>query len=285
MPPFDAQLARYQARAEQAIRARLPAQAEQPERLHAAMHYACQGGKRLRAVLVYACGELGGAPLEALDAPAAAVELLHAYSLVHDDLPAMDDADLRRGRPSCHREYDAGTAILAGDALQARAFELLSCGRESAVAAERRLLMVAALARAAGASGMCGGQQLDLQARQAAPDPAAIEHLHQLKTGALIIASARLGGLASRPEGDKHLEELTRYAAAFGLMYQVVDDLLDAGAGEAEPNYAAAAGIEAAQQAADRACAEAVAALETLPEGEPRIFLRDLARFARDRQV
>ena len=124
-----------------------------------------------------------------------------------------------------------------------------------------------------------------MDARSAAPDPAAIEHLHRLKTGALIIASARLGGLTSRPEGDPHLEGLTRYATAFGLMYQVVDDLLDVEACEAEPNYAAAAGADAARRAADLACAEAVAALEPLPEGEPRTFLSELARFARERQV
>lgn len=284
MLPFDAHLARYQARAGQAVHTRLPAEAGLPARLHSAMHYACRGGKRLRAVLVYACGALGGAPLEVLDTPAAAVELLHAYSLIHDDLPAMDDDTERRGQPACHIRYDQGTAILAGDALQAQAFAILACDPNLTIPAEQRLQMAGALAQAAGSGGMCGGQQLDLDARHTAPDLEALTQLHQMKTGALLNAAAQLGGLAAWPAGDPRLAILARYASAFGLMYQIIDDLLDEHAApDGEPNYAALAGRDVAKETAAKACAQAMAALDALPDTEPRAFLREFARFAHNR--
>lgn len=185
------------------------------------------GGKRLRPFLVYTTGQLFGTPLNSLDAPAAAVECIHAYSLIHDDLPAMDDDDLRRGQPTCHIKFGEANAILAGDALQTLAFSILADAPMHGVSDRDRLAMVAELAQASGVAGMCGGQALDLEAEGHQVDLAALEQIHRHKTGALIRAAIRLGALSAGQHGRAALPYLDRYANAIGLAFQVQDDILD----------------------------------------------------------
>lgn len=286
MSDLDDTLRRLRARVERALDARLPLSTPPVERLHAAMRYAVlNGGKRLRACLVYAAGEALGAESSELDDPACAVELMHAYSLVHDDLPAMDDDDLRRGQPSCHKAFDEAIAILTGDALQSLAFEVLATGADL-----RRLAMIATLARASGAHGMAGGQALDLASVGATPAASALEDCYARKTGALIHAAVRLGALA-RPDAPAALARaLDDYGHAIGLAFQIVDDLLDvvgstatlgktAGADSArsKPNYAAMLGIDAARARAEGLAARALESLG--PLGDNARILADLARF------
>lgn len=193
-----------------------------------AMHYgALLGGKRLRPFLVYATGEMLHADPASLDAPAAAVECIHAYSLIHDDLPAMDDDALRRGQPTCHIKYGEDTAILAGDALQTLAFSILADEAMSGVSAEYRLMMLSELAKASGVAGMCGGQALDLAAEGKSVDLDQLEQIHRHKTGALIRSAVRLGALTAGDAGREALPLLDRYAEAIGLAFQVQDDILD----------------------------------------------------------
>ncbi|HEY5802910.1 MAG TPA: farnesyl diphosphate synthase [Lysobacter sp.] len=219
-------LAGWRERADAALARALPDPSQPPQRLHAAMRHAVLlGGKRMRPLLVYASGAALGADASTLDAPAVAVELIHAYSLVHDDLPAMDDDALRRGQPTVHVAFDEATAILAGDALQSLAFEVLAAapGTDSVTVALMRTL-----ATASGAAGMCGGQALDLAAtgNGATVSVADLERLHALKTGALIRAAVRMGALCGGA-GDAELDALDRYADALGLAFQVRDDILD----------------------------------------------------------
>lgn len=262
-------------------------------RLREAMRYSVLGGgKRLRPTLVYMAGTALGAAPEALDDPAAAVELIHVYSLVHDDLPAMDDDDLRRGRPSCHRAFDEATAILAGDALQALAFELLAGKGGPAltdpVQAQQRLAMSRLLARGIGTAGMAGGQAIDLEAVGRRLDLAALQDMHRRKTGALIETSVLMGAAAAGVfEGPAHAA-LREYGAAIGLAFQIQDDILDvtgttasigkiAGADAAhdKPTYTSLMGLEAARAEAAAQHARALAALAPLgPLGA------DLARLA-----
>lgn len=195
-------------------------------RLQAAMrHAALLGGKRMRPLLIYATGDLLGATAAQLDAPATAIELIHAYSLVHDDLPAMDDDALRRGQPTVHIAFDEATAILAGDALQSLAFQQLA---EAPLPAEARIAMVRELADASGAAGMCGGQAFDIDATGRGGDISLgeLERLHALKTGALLRCAVRLGAIAGGADGDARIA-LDRYAEALGLAFQIRDDLLD----------------------------------------------------------
>jgi farnesyl diphosphate synthase len=202
----------------------LPSSAAAPEKIHQAIRWSVfAGGKRMRPLLVYATGIAFGADEAMLDAPAAAVELIHAYSLVHDDLPAMDDDALRRGKPTVHVAFDEATAILAGDALQSLAFELLAA---SPLPAEARVAMLHELSVAAGARGMCGGQALDIDATGNTIDIDALQRLHALKTGALLRASVRLGAIAADIEVDT-LQRLDMFADALGLAFQIRDDLLD----------------------------------------------------------
>lgn len=211
-----------------ALDARLPPASQPPQHLHAAMRYATlEGGKRVRASLVYAAGQAVGAPDDALDVPACAVELIHAYSLVHDDLPCMDDDDLRRGKPTCHKAYDEATALLAGDALQSLAFEILANDPQLTVSAPQRLRMIGLLAQAAGSEGMAGGQAIDLASAGKSVTLEHLEDMHLRKTGALIRAAVLLGAHA-REEADKNmLGALDRYAHAIGLAFQITDDILD----------------------------------------------------------
>lgn len=190
-------------------------------------HGALLGGKRLRPFLVYTTGQMFGVSLANLDAPAAAVECIHAYSLIHDDLPAMDDDDLRRGQPTCHIKFGEANAILAGDALQTLAFSILADAEMPDVALRDRLAMVSELATASGVAGMCGGQSLDLEAEGKRVDLQALEQIHRHKTGALIRAAVRLGALSAGEAGRAALPQLDRYAAAVGLAFQVQDDILD----------------------------------------------------------
>ena len=216
----------WRARADAALDNALPDPAASPQRLHAAMRHAVLlGGKRLRPLLVYASGAVFDADERVLDAPAAAVELIHAYSLVHDDLPAMDDDALRRGQPTVHVAFDQATAILAGDALQSLAFEVLAATRVNDAA---RVALLRTLALAAGAKGMCGGQALDLAATGtgAAMGVDELENLHGMKTGVLIRAAVRMGGLCGGADSSS-LKALDRYASALGLAFQIRDDLLD----------------------------------------------------------
>jgi farnesyl diphosphate synthase len=215
---------RWLTRTEDALQRSLPDPAQAPQRLHAAMRHAVLGGgKRMRPLLVYASGSLFAADPALLDAPAAAVELIHAYSLVHDDLPAMDDDDLRRGRPTVHIAFDEATAILAGDALQSRAFELLASAPASG---ELRLAWLQSLSSAAGAAGMCGGQALDIDATGQQQSLPALQTMHALKTGALIRTAIRMGAQAGTSD-TAQLQRLDEFAAALGLAFQVRDDILD----------------------------------------------------------
>jgi len=193
-----------------------------------AMNYgALLGGKRLRPFLVYATGSMFGVSIQTLDAPAAAVECIHAYSLIHDDLPAMDNDDLRRGQPTCHIKYGEANAILAGDALQTLAFSILADAPMPEVADRDRLAMVAELAQASGVAGMCGGQALDLEAEGKQVQLAELERIHRHKTGALIRAAVRMGALSAGEKGREVLPILDRYAESIGLAFQVQDDILD----------------------------------------------------------
>ncbi|MBE0487731.1 MAG: polyprenyl synthetase family protein [Halomonas sp.] len=259
-------------------------------RLDAAMrHGVLVGGKRLRPVLVYAAGRALGAEDAALDAPAMAIELVHAYSLVHDDLPAMDDDDLRRGQPTVHKAFDEATAILAGDALQALAFEVLACASHPHLPA-----MIRTLAQAAGRDGMVAGQALDLAAVGGHPDAEALATMHGHKTGALIRASVRLGGLAAAAEGDPRLAALDDYARAIGLAFQIHDDVLDvtgdtatlgkasgADAARDKPTYPSLLGLVGARARARALVEEGVAALAPLGEGAAP--LKALARYMIER--
>ena len=255
-----------------------------------AMRYSVLGtGKRLRPVLVYLAGRALGADDEALDAPAAAIEMIHAYSLVHDDLPAMDDDDLRRGRPTVHRAFDEPLAILAGDALQTLAFEALASRPHPRLGA-----LITTLAQAAGRDGMAAGQAIDLGAVGAPMDLAALQAMHQHKTGALIRAAVRLGALVAVDESDPRVAALDRYASAMGLAFQIHDDVLDvtgdtqtlgkisgADARRDKPTYPALLGVAQAQRRARDLLDDALAALEPLGEaGQP---LAALARFMIDR--
>ncbi|MCB1774306.1 MAG: (2E,6E)-farnesyl diphosphate synthase [Gammaproteobacteria bacterium] len=227
-PAFQVFLGDCRSRVEDALDRWLPSEKTQPLRLHQAMRYAALGqGKRVRPVIVYAVGQALGAPPEHLDGAACAVELIHAYSLVHDDLPAMDDDDLRRGRPTCHKAFDEATAILVGDALQTLAFRVLSSDTATPLNAEQRLAMVSELAHASGSRGMAGGQALDMEATGREIDLAQLENLHIHKTGALILAAARLGAIAAGRGQTEDVEPLERFAKCIGLAFQVRDDVLD----------------------------------------------------------
>ena len=220
----DPRFAAWAAALEDHLDRALPPSDAAPQRLHAAMRHAVLGGgKRMRALLVYASGTLLQADEATLHAPAIAVELIHAYSLVHDDLPAMDDDDLRRGKPTVHVAFDEATAILAGDALQTLAFETLATAPQPPV---QRIAMLAELARASGVAGMCGGQALDIDATGASIALEELERLHALKTGALLRCAVRLGALAGNATPTQ-AAQLDQYADALGLAFQIRDDLLD----------------------------------------------------------
>ena len=284
--PFVERLPAYRNRVHAMLERVLPPASEPPTRLHEAMRYAVlNGGKRIRAILVLATGEALRADPERLEPPACAVELIHAYSLVHDDLPSMDNDDLRRGVPTCHRTFGEATALLAGDALQALAFETLA-RTPSHDAGE----MVRELARASGSRGMAGGQAVDLESAGSTLTREQLEWMHLHKTGALIRASVRLGALGAEARESGVLVRLDEYARCIGLAFQIRDDVLDvesetatlgkkqgADAALDKPTYPAILGLEASKAHA-RALHER--ASETLaPFGRDADFLRALSEF------
>ena len=285
----------HQDRIEGVLEAALPGTAIAPSRLHEAMRYAALGGgKRMRPLLAYAAGEAAGADLRRVDRVAAAVELIHAYSLVHDDMPCMDDDVLRRGKPTVHVQYDEPMALLVGDSLQSLAFEVLADGPiadDPQVAQD----MVVALARAAGSRGMAGGQAVDLESLGKVLSLPELEFMHGHKTGALIRAAVSLGALCGRLD-HMALAGLSHYAKFVGLAFQVVDDILDATASTEtlgktagkdarshKPTFVSVLGIVDARSFADELLEDAITALE--PLGEKGARLEELARFivARDR--
>ncbi|MCB1722805.1 MAG: (2E,6E)-farnesyl diphosphate synthase [Gammaproteobacteria bacterium] len=290
-PGFQVFLGDCRVRVERALDHWLPTAATTPTRLHEAMRYATLGdGKRVRPTLVYASGHALGMRPECLDAAACAVELIHAYSLVHDDLPAMDDDALRRGRPTCHKAFDEATAILAGDALQTLAFKVLCEDDQMCVDRADRLRMIDELAHAAGSRGMAGGQALDMQATGSEIDLAQLESLHIHKTGALILASVRLGALAAGAAAEPRLASLERYAKCIGLAFQVHDDVLDVegetavlgktrgkDAATHKATYPGLIGLDAARDMARNLIDEALENLAAFDEkADP---LRQLARY------
>lgn len=289
---FTDWMAATQGRTEAALARLLPARDRIPQRLHDAMRYATLGGgKRVRPLLVFAAGELSDAPPERLAIAACAVELIHVYSLVHDDLPCMDNDVLRRGRPTCHIEFDEATALLVGDSLQTLAFELLA----SHPLGQHQLEMITLLAQASGSCGMAGGQAIDLAAVGKPLEQAELELMHALKTGALIRAAVLLGALAGTPLSPEERQQLDRFAKRAGLLFQVVDDILDCTANTAtlgktagkdaaadKPTYVALLGLDAAREYAQDLRHEALAALSGFGARARR--LTELADFICHRQ-
>ena len=284
---FDHWMKAVQAHVEEALGVFLPATGTLPVKLHEAMRYTVLGGgKRVRPLLVFAAGALSGADNGALERAAAAVEMIHAYSLVHDDMPCMDDDALRRGKPTVHIAYDEATALLVGDALQAQAFLVLAEG--DAVPPARQVAMLRLLAHAAGSAGMCGGQAIDLDSVGLSLSLDQLEQMHQLKTGALLRASVVLGALAGADLTDVQLAALDTYSNAIGLAFQVVDDVLDATADSAtlgktagkdaalnKPTYVSILGLEQSRVLAEKLRCDAHEALA--PVGDKAGRLRQLA--------
>jgi len=284
--PFDSWVQAVQVEIEKVLSTLLPSADDIPQRLHQAMRYAVlDGGKRIRPLLVFAAGNLFDADRRMLERAAAAVEMIHAYSLIHDDMPCMDDDVLRRGKPTVHVQFDEATALLAGDALQAQAFMALS-GQEGA--ADRTLAMVRLLAHASGSAGMCGGQAIDLASVGFSLSREQLETMHQLKTGALLRASIMLGALCGKLLSQEEETALDAYAKAVGLAFQVVDDVLDATADSAtlgktagkdaadhKPTYVSILGLEQSKSLAEKLRQDAHAAIA--PFGEKAHYLRELA--------
>jgi farnesyl diphosphate synthase len=270
-------------RVEKALDRRLPAAETAPARLHRAMRHSClNGGKRVRPLLAFAAGELCSASAERLEIVSCALEMIHAYSLVHDDLPCMDDDVLRRGRPTCHVEFGEATALLAGDALQTQAFALLA--GETLGASAVQIEMLHCLARASGSLGMAGGQAIDLDAVGRPLELPELERMHAMKTGALIRAAVRLGALCGEALPESSLEALDRFGQHAGLLFQVVDDILDgtastdalgktAGKDSAshKPTYAGLMGLEPAREFAGRLREQALASLQGFGERAARL--------------
>ena len=288
--------ARCTARVDAALEKLFVAPREELTRIYAAMRYSVvNGGKRVRPLLAYAACEALGGDAERANGAACAVELIHAYSLVHYDLPAMDDDDLRRGQPTTHIAYDEACAILAGDGLQALAFEVIGNAQLNPQDAQTRLDMLMILTRAAGSAGMVGGQAIDLESVGRKIDQAALETMHRHKTGALIEASVQLGALASGRANTDALEALRRYAEAVGLAFQVQDDILDVESDTAtlgktqgkdqahdKPTYPALLGLDEAKAYALALRDQALAALEGF--GDSAEPLRALARYIVERR-
>lgn len=285
-----------QVRMESALDARIPAANKLPERLHQAMRYSVLGGgKRLRPLLTYSAGHALDLPMDQLDGPACAVEFIHVYSLIHDDLPAMDNDDLRRGKPTCHKAYDEATAILAGDGLQALAFHVLAHDPTMAVPAECRLAMIETLATASGSLGMVGGQAIDLDSVGKALDLPGLESMHIRKTGALIRASVRLAALAKPGLEADLADKLDHYAKCIGLAFQIQDDILDEESdtqtlGKTQgkdrdnnkPTYPALLGMAGAKQKARELHEEALDSLASF--GGEAGYLRALSAFIIQRE-
>jgi len=280
-----------QNRVERALEARLPSENVLPKKLHEAMRYTVlDGGKRMRPMLTYCTGKALGVAPEELDAPACAVEFIHVYSLIHDDLPAMDDDDLRRGKPTCHVAFDEATAILTGDALQALAFKVLADDPSIKVDAEARLKMITSLAKASGSQGMVGGQAIDLESVGSKLTLPELENMHIHKTGALIRASVNMATLAKPGVDQKIADRLDHYAKCIGLSFQVKDDILDEESDTAtlgktqgkdkdndKPTYPALLGLVGAKQKARELHEQALDSLSSF--GSEADLLRDLSLY------
>ncbi len=290
MSAFRERVTEYSARIEKVLDQWLPYADKPPARLHAAMRYAVlAGGKRLRPLLIYAAGEVLGVPAGQLDGAAAAVEIIHAYSLIHDDLPAMDNDDLRRGRPTCHKAFDVATAILAGDALQVLAFQILAEDNGMLVTPATRLEMIRSLTVASGSMGMAGGQAMDLAAAGKNLGLAELERMHIYKTGALIRASVLLPVQYQTGLAIAKREALDRYAKCAGLAFQIRDDILDvegetaalgkqAGADASlnKPTYPSVLGLEESRRRALNLHHAAIEALALFGEtAEPLAWLSE----------
>lgn len=289
MSDFSSWVLAHQSRFEDKLKQLLPQTEFAPQRLHAAMRYSVlEGGKRVRPLLAFAAGEVSGAPVERVEIAAAAVELIHAYSLVHDDMPCMDNDVLRRGKPTCHVEYDEATALLVGDALQSLAFQLLSEHRLNDDAV-KQLQMVKLLAVASGSRGMAGGQAIDLASVGKQLTLPELEQMHIHKTGALIRASVLLGAHCGNLN-QAQLDKLDRYGKCIGLAFQVVDDILDSEADTAtlgktagkdadcdKPTYVSLLGVQAAKTMARGLHQQGLEALHEFGAAAQR--LRDLADF------
>lgn len=285
---FDDWMKGVQSMMEDALASFLPSTLQAPVRLHEAMRYAVlDGGKRVRPLLVFAAGDLFRSDAMTLSRAAAAVEMIHAYSLVHDDMPCMDDDALRRGKPTVHVKYDEATALLVGDALQSQAFLVLSEGGND-VEPARKLAMVRLLAHASGSVGMCGGQAIDLESVGVTLSLEALEQMHRLKTGALLRASVLLGAWSGKALDAHETTALDAYAKAVGLAFQVVDDVLDATADSAtlgktagkdaadnKPTYVSILGLDQSRALAEKLRQDAHAAL--VPFGEKARRLREIA--------
>ena len=283
-----------QAQTELLLERFLPSENQVPHTLHEAMRYVTLGGgKRLRPLLVLAASELDDADQNAVEQAMAAIEMVHVYSLVHDDMPAMDNDSLRRGKPTCHVKYDEATALLVGDALQTQAFDVLS--RPTGLPSERQIAMLSTLAKASGSLGMAGGQAIDLANVGKAMNQAQLEQMHSLKTGALIRAAVVLGALACPDLDSDDVRTLDNYAAKLGLAFQVIDDVLDCEADTAtlgktagkdsdndKPTYVKLMGLQAARAYAETLTAEAATLLE--PFGAKALHLRLLAEFVTARK-
>ena len=293
---FQSRLDIYQKRVNAALDKYLPTEDPPEHNLAEAIRYSViGGGKRIRPAMVYAAGEAMGVSTDLLDIPACAVEMIHAYSLIHDDLPAMDDDDLRRGRPTCHKAFDEATAMLAGDALQALAYEILAKDDHEELTPEHRIEMLSLLTEASGAHGMAGGQAVDLASVGKHLTLAQLEHMHQLKTGALIRASVLLGGMCKQDVSKQELELLSEYALCIGLSFQIQDDILDVisdtetlgkpqGSDEEQekPTFPAIIGLEESRQ---RALEQHELALKILePLDKKADSLRQLSAYIVERQ-
>lgn len=293
---FQSRLDVYQKRVNAALDKYLPTEDPPEHNLAEAIRYSViGGGKRIRPAMVYAAGEAMGVSTDLLDIPACAVEMIHAYSLIHDDLPAMDDDDLRRGRPTCHKAFDEATAMLAGDALQALAYEILAKDDHEELTPEHRIDMLSLLTEASGAHGMAGGQAVDLASVGKQLTLEQLEHMHRLKTGALIRASILLGGMCKQDVSQQEIDMLSEYALCIGLSFQIQDDILDVvsdtetlgkpqGSDEKQekPTFPTIIGLEESRQ---RAIMQHELALKILePLDEKADSLRQLSAYIVERQ-
>ena len=295
MTNFKDALHLYQQRVEATLEQWLPTENEQPKHLHQAMRYSINaGGKRIRPMLCYATGVTLGVDADKLDGPAAALELIHTYSLIHDDLPAMDDDDLRRGFPSCHKQYDEATAILAGDGMLTQAFTVLANDDNMKQNPETRLKMIQVLAQASGVYGMVGGQAIDIAAKGTQLTLNELNNMHAHKTGALICTAVQLGALSAPELNTSQYKKLTRYAECVGLAFQIRDDILDvtsdtktlgkqqgADAAHNKPTYITILGLTNAQATAKKMHQEALSCLDSF--GPKAQLLRDIANYVVER--
>ena len=293
---FHSKLQAFQQRVDNALDSYLPAEDPPEHHLAAAIRYAIigGGGKRIRPAMVYAAGEAMNADSDYLDIPACAVEMIHAYSLIHDDLPAMDDDDLRRGRPTCHKQFDEATAILAGDAIQALAYEILADERHFKLPEAQHLKMLHCLTQASGARGMAGGQAMDLASVGKTLSLQQLENMHQLKTGALIRSSILLGARCARNTDDEKILALDEYSKCIGLSFQIHDDILDVTADtetlgkpqgsdqqQSKPTYPSIIGLEKSKELALEQHDKALSHIQQF--GEEADTLRQLSAYIVER--